>query len=1092
MDPTPDPSEFKMRLGSTGPAISEHWFGMDKRVRDQFGKERGLPIWISRIVMCRAAYPFYMTASDGAPNKKGNEVQHLLTQDTRFQIVQNILAHPESLPSLRELEYVVDKGRSTIYEHLETLEKAGITDRFELEGADRDQPSTFYGLTPYGIRVVDDLDLFNDLDLLQEIYVAMDKPAEVQAYEAAPRPGKATQEELEDELAGHLEAIDETEGELDEQIQRRIEGLSFTLEQSSEIEIETSAAQELGQRLLNVLSDSAIGPQVLDGFRDIAEVAPDAIAPTIPRLIDLLDGADAECQTKALQVLVAIATSEEASFDTDVRDRLTNLDIFSLIRELPLVEARSLVEGLDELYAEIGATEARAEAMNALGQYAGRKALNPDVDADDAFGTATQAFETTVTQYEQLDKPLEQAESLHQLGLLHFLTDRDPVAEPFSEAASLYATNGEYESAARVYAQLSVMRSENDEFEAAADTIDHIESLDGSIEDESTRALISAAKALLKAHNGDVTEAISLLEESTIVNADEIDKSIFGSVQLILAYHAIEAGNYETTIDLAESAKELAEETKTKRPKASAEQIISSALLRLNRGDEAKEHLEAAVECFKEIDDTDSTVDSLRQLANIQMIDGEFGPAISTIERGLSLLDENATIEQVELQLKMADIYAVSGDTDALEVSLKSIEELLDSEDIADERIQAELNHHWGGLRMSEGNPEAAVNEYTKAVDQYTATENLSLAITTQIELAEAYSELREYTQAIDCLDTAIEFSEQTGDDTYRPTVLFRKADIHREQGNLDTALENIERILNPSGQQASRDIITGRARFERGSILSEMSQYAEARDNLTEALSTLREEGASHLVVNVLRALVRVAVESEEPEQVISWCESAESYLDSCDESFSPETRLYFVKTRAQHQGPTAGVEDLFYVGLRYLDMDQVDDALQPLREAWNSHTELDSGTDAYTAALSAGVGFVGATRLVTLDEAQAAGDEVLEELESYTESLSDSARYLYQFLAESTNTHSNLELEAAERIDGDYSQLSQLEAVVFRDLVEQLRSDDDEFESDPTEPIRSAIGSTAAATGTAVTQQAASQSATSAAGMTGRRSAD
>jgi tetratricopeptide (TPR) repeat protein len=791
-------------------------------------------------------------------------------------------------------------------------------------------------------------------------------------------------------------------------------------------------------------------------------------------------------------VLAAIATSEEASFDTDVRDRLTNLDIFSLISELPLVEAQSLVEGLDELYAEIGATEARAEAMYALGQYAGRKALNPDVDADDAFETATQAFEATVTQYEQLGNPLKKAESLHQLGLLHFLTDRDSVAEQFSEAASLYATNGEYESAARVYAQLSVMRSENDEFEAAAETIDHIESLDGSIEDESTRALISAAKALLKAHNGDVTEAISLLEESTIVNAGEMAKSIFGSVQLRLAYHAIEAGNYETAIDLAESAKALAEETNTKQPKASAEQLISSALFGLDRFQEAKKHLEAAVECFNEIGDKTSSVDALQQLASIQIIEREYGPAVSTIERGLGLLDENATTEQVELLLKIADIHAISGDTDALEMKLKSIEEMLDSEDIEDEHIQAKLNDHWGGLRMREDNPEAAVDEFRKAVDQYTDTKDISSAITTQIELAEAYSELHEYTQAIDCLDTAIELSEQTGEDTYRPTVLFRKADIHREQGNLDTALENIERILDSPGQQASRDIVTGRARFERGSILSEMSQYAEARDDLTEALSTLREEDASHLVVNVLRTLVRIAVETEDSEQVISWCESAESYLDSCDESFSPEIRLYFVKTRAQHQEPTAGVEDLFYVGLRYLDMDQVDDALQPLREAWNSHTELDSGSDAYSAALSAGVGFVGATRLVTLDEAQAAGDEVLEELESYTESLSDSARYLYQFLAESTNTHSNLELEAAERIDGDYSQLSQLEAVVFRDLVEQLRSDDDEFESDPTEPIRSAIGSTAAATGTAVTQQAASQSATSATGMTGRRSAD
>lgn len=176
--------------------------------------------------------------------------------------------------------------------------------------------------------------------------------------------------------------------------------------------------------------------------------------------------------------------------------------------------------------------------------------------------------------------------------------------------------------------------------------------------------------------------------------------------------------------------------------------------------------------------------------------------------------------------------------------------------------------------------------------------------------------------------------------------------------------------------------------------------------------------------------------------------------------------------------------------VGLRYLDMDQVDDALQPLREAWNAHTELDSTTDAYTAALSAGVGFAGATRLVTLDEAQEAGAEALEVLENHTDVLSDPAHYLYQFLADSTDTHSHLEMEAAKT--DDRSQLSQLEAAVFRDLVDQLRREDDDFKSDPTDPITSALGSTSTAAGTAVKQQATSQAPVNSDGVAGRQSAD
>lgn len=41
---------------------------------------------------------------------------------------------------------------------------------------------------------------------------------------------------------------------------------------------------------------------------------------------------------------------------------------------------------------------------------------------------------------------------------------------------------------------------------------------------------------------------------------------------------------------------------------------------------------------------------------------------------------------------------------------------------------------------------------------------------------------------------------------------------------------------------------------------------------------------------------------------------------------------------------------------------MDHVDDALQPLRDSWAAQETLSESDDAYTAALSAGVAFVGA----------------------------------------------------------------------------------------------------------------------------------
>jgi DNA-binding HxlR family transcriptional regulator len=58
---------------------------------------------------------------------------NVVTQDTRFSLVQDILGHPSGLPTLKELDYVnPSRSQTTIRQHLQHLVDAGIVEKVEL------------------------------------------------------------------------------------------------------------------------------------------------------------------------------------------------------------------------------------------------------------------------------------------------------------------------------------------------------------------------------------------------------------------------------------------------------------------------------------------------------------------------------------------------------------------------------------------------------------------------------------------------------------------------------------------------------------------------------------------------------------------------------------------------------------------------------------------------------------------------------------------------------------------------------------------------------------------------------------------------
>lgn len=116
---------------------------------------------------------------------------HEITQPARFNLIQDILMHPEQMPSMKELDFLEkERGRSTIRGHLDKLIERGIVAEISLEQerVKRDNPRKFFRLTESGRQELEELDLLGLEETLQKLYRDTEKPEDIVKYERAPRP----------------------------------------------------------------------------------------------------------------------------------------------------------------------------------------------------------------------------------------------------------------------------------------------------------------------------------------------------------------------------------------------------------------------------------------------------------------------------------------------------------------------------------------------------------------------------------------------------------------------------------------------------------------------------------------------------------------------------------------------------------------------------------------------------------------------------------------------------------------------------------------------------------------------------------------
>ena len=139
----------------------------------------------------------------------------VITQETRFDIVQNIVAHPFQLPSLKELDtFMGNVQKSTIRNHLDKLQEANVVAQVELPEDERarDLPHVFYGLTQSAYDDLEAVGLVDIENVLQEATLRTDIPQDVEAYMNAPRPEWGPANEYQSE--GDTQDSDEVKQEL--------------------------------------------------------------------------------------------------------------------------------------------------------------------------------------------------------------------------------------------------------------------------------------------------------------------------------------------------------------------------------------------------------------------------------------------------------------------------------------------------------------------------------------------------------------------------------------------------------------------------------------------------------------------------------------------------------------------------------------------------------------------------------------------------------------------------------------------------------------------------------------------------------------
>lgn len=129
-------------------------------------------------------------ATESGPYSEQREIYELLSQQTRHLVLQYILAHPKHLLSLDEFAYLIPKNKAAIRDQVQRLRTEGIIDRYDYPPNEdsRDLPWQFYGLTEYGVDILEEYNYLRGLPVARALYDHTRLSEQAERHRDAPRP----------------------------------------------------------------------------------------------------------------------------------------------------------------------------------------------------------------------------------------------------------------------------------------------------------------------------------------------------------------------------------------------------------------------------------------------------------------------------------------------------------------------------------------------------------------------------------------------------------------------------------------------------------------------------------------------------------------------------------------------------------------------------------------------------------------------------------------------------------------------------------------------------------------------------------------
>ncbi len=114
------------------------------------------------------------------------------TDESRANLIADIIGHPEGSPSVKELEYMNPSlAEDAIRRHLGVLQDVGVVEELVVEPGNRIRgyPYKFYTLTDEARELFDRNDLFPE-NAWSRQYARVQRSGEIRELEKMPRPGR--------------------------------------------------------------------------------------------------------------------------------------------------------------------------------------------------------------------------------------------------------------------------------------------------------------------------------------------------------------------------------------------------------------------------------------------------------------------------------------------------------------------------------------------------------------------------------------------------------------------------------------------------------------------------------------------------------------------------------------------------------------------------------------------------------------------------------------------------------------------------------------------------------------------------------------